>query len=394
MKTHTIYAIIFLFFISCNTSTSDKGKDIDELKPEIIVKVDKFIEKSNFEDIVDSYKLIPLETNEQSLIKEIAKIMIVNSKIYILSENVLCFDLQGKYLFSFGEKGRGPNEYIKANDISISRDVLYLHDGQQRKILAYDANSGQFLQSYFLPYNLTNIAVLGETIIADKLSAVNQKDYAENARIFISNLKTPKQIKGKYFQDQRFKVLIDGTFYHNEKNVFLVDPYLYDIYKIDEMNVTKFLHFDFGHSALKDREVSYLVENKQIYSDVIDKEKKIWNLSNFYESSFFLTCSFSKARQPILFIYDRNSTHHKTCYINGIEHLDYQILPININGVYDDRFVSILGNEYIEFAKHNLTTKEIVIDSSDRNYLNYSIIMNSSLDDNPIIGFYKFKSIE
>lgn len=64
-------------------------------------------------DLFDSIEVIPLETQKESLIAwGIPRIY--KNQIYILENRlsiVLCFDLNGKFLFRIDNTGRGPSEY-------------------------------------------------------------------------------------------------------------------------------------------------------------------------------------------------------------------------------------------------------------------------------------------
>lgn len=80
------------------------------------------VSKISIKEKVDKLELIPLETNEECLISEISKVLIYNNT-YIISDErlgkILQFDDKGKFLRSFGSKGRGPLEFPRIWDIEI-----------------------------------------------------------------------------------------------------------------------------------------------------------------------------------------------------------------------------------------------------------------------------------
>lgn len=71
---------------------------------------------------VDKLELIPLETTEECLISDISKVLFFKNT-FIISDNnlgkILQFDNRGKFLRSFGSKGRGPLEFQRIWDIEI-----------------------------------------------------------------------------------------------------------------------------------------------------------------------------------------------------------------------------------------------------------------------------------
>ena len=64
---------------------------------------------------------IPLETNEQSVISRINKIII--GKNYLLTQsfaNINMFRYDGSFVTKIGTAGRGPNEFTIAHDVDIN----------------------------------------------------------------------------------------------------------------------------------------------------------------------------------------------------------------------------------------------------------------------------------
>ena len=125
MKKTTIYRItlliqIILIISSCGT----EKKEIQNIE----VDIDD-IQKVSFFDIFSKATIIPLETNDSSLIRNITKIIPFNNKFYILDyikAEILFFDESGRYLSKIRDKGDGPNQYVNISDFDIdrSRNIL------------------------------------------------------------------------------------------------------------------------------------------------------------------------------------------------------------------------------------------------------------------------------
>lgn len=97
---------------------------------------------------------IPLETSEQSVIPNIRNMII--SKSYILIRyfsNVNIFRHDGSFVTKIGTKGRGPNEFISAQDVDINlkNESIYLADGLQQKFLVFSKN-GNFIRTFKIPH--------------------------------------------------------------------------------------------------------------------------------------------------------------------------------------------------------------------------------------------------
>jgi hypothetical protein len=148
MKRVTIYRIILLILII--SSCSPEKKEIENIR----VDIDR-IQKISFFDIFSRATIIPLETSERSLIRDIRKVIPFNDKFYILdypNAEILFFDESGRFLHKISDRGNGPNQYINISDfdIDLSRDILICLSPVNNTMYEYDL-SGNFLRKYKLP---------------------------------------------------------------------------------------------------------------------------------------------------------------------------------------------------------------------------------------------------
>jgi hypothetical protein len=97
------------------------------------------LEKLIIDSIVQDLQFIELETTEKSIIGEIDKIKFVDNKYYILDEHqrkcVFVFDDKGKFLYTVGQQGRGPGEYIQPNDFVVTNSEIVILDGFGKKFI-------------------------------------------------------------------------------------------------------------------------------------------------------------------------------------------------------------------------------------------------------------------
>jgi hypothetical protein len=96
---------------------------------------------------------IPLETSEHSVIKDIRNISI--SKSYVLIRyfsDINMFRQDGSFITKIGTKGRGPNEFISAQDVDINakNESIYLVDGLGQKFLVF-SKKGNFIRTIKIP---------------------------------------------------------------------------------------------------------------------------------------------------------------------------------------------------------------------------------------------------
>ena len=160
MKTKLILFIILLSVIGC-TSTEKKGVQPDD--GAIVIDVNSALKREgrNFEDMIESVELIPLETTEASVIGTIIKSIVTDKYIYLVdfyegSTGLLQFEKNGKFVKRY-IKGGGTDEFNYILAISFFDNCLYVFDTQ--KLLKY-SESGKFIGAK--PYSDQNLASIAK----------------------------------------------------------------------------------------------------------------------------------------------------------------------------------------------------------------------------------------
>ena len=101
-----IYILLIVLVTSCNKTIDIKGKTLyTDLDHAPSIPTEKLFSK---------IEVIPLETQEESIIRSIDKIMEYQSCIYILDRRqkaVLIFDGHGKFISKINSIGRAPDEF-------------------------------------------------------------------------------------------------------------------------------------------------------------------------------------------------------------------------------------------------------------------------------------------
>ena len=147
--------IILTSFIGCEKR--DFGTSITCIKETNIIE-DEFLSS-----VFSEYKIVGLETIDESMIgQEIEKIK-KKDGLYFIScdrESLFVFNEQGEFLFRIKEKGAGPNEYISLQDFDVlpNGEILVL---DMQKLIHYSA-TGEFLKTIPLDINCWNIKIIDE----------------------------------------------------------------------------------------------------------------------------------------------------------------------------------------------------------------------------------------
>lgn len=135
------HIMLLLAFLLVTMMGCHKGEDIVEHT--IHFDLDK-VEKMNMSEFVDSIFVIPLATNDCSLIKNVVGLSFVGDRLYINDNqtNILSFDCEGNLLYSTAKlRGNGPNEYFACIAFNILENGnLEVFDGMKHRLLEYDSN--------------------------------------------------------------------------------------------------------------------------------------------------------------------------------------------------------------------------------------------------------------
>ena len=142
---HMLLALPMLLF-ACN----------DTQQPEILTHIDLTetiagdAQKIPLNDWAKNIRFVPLETNDDILIKYISMVFQRGDQFLVShGDRVSLFDYEGKYLYDIGSKGQGPTNFISVNNVTLHNDLIYIHETENR-IKAYDWK-GNFVKKMELP---------------------------------------------------------------------------------------------------------------------------------------------------------------------------------------------------------------------------------------------------
>jgi hypothetical protein len=149
MKKYLIWSLLsFCLFISC-TSQHRINDDIFIIPIADNISMSADLKCSHF---IEHFEYIQLETNENCLIPDVFKALILKNHILVYSVNFCyVFDRKtGKFLQEIGKYGRGPNEYQSALIAFNHSDSLICSLGWNDNSMVFDLN-GKFLGEFPLP---------------------------------------------------------------------------------------------------------------------------------------------------------------------------------------------------------------------------------------------------
>lgn len=169
--------LAFLLVISCSCG---RRSNIEKENTNSVLVIDLLSEPiskvTKLSDFAKDIKYIPLQTTDESLIgNNVERIVSIDNRIYIQNrDEILCFDLNGKYYYKLQNRGRGPEEYTFINDFDVSSDNKFLTilSSLIHKIMVYDiSDKGFTFQRYIIlkdpaPYRISMIPETDNAFLA------------------------------------------------------------------------------------------------------------------------------------------------------------------------------------------------------------------------------------
>jgi len=343
------YFLIFCFLIF-NISCVHNNKNLDNEKDSI--DLNRISQISVF-DFIESIDVIQLETNDESLISTIQKIVFYDDKYYIFDRKqmiILCFDDKGDYLFKIKAMGQGPEEYIVIGDFVIDsyNNYLLILDEFGRSLLTFDL-SGHFLSKIKLP---SRVIAYNEVYPLNKDTLIFVSINNEYQLVYYSKRKqdiVDERYKSEKYADRQAMLYPTSQSYTNNESVFYNPPITNTI--INLSNNSEYV-WNFGSS------------NNSIKQ--IQKFKKLdGNVTKDYVTGGYLNYTFN---------YNYESTRYRFCSLYA--------------GNYKCKYVFIDKKEdkYFVFEKNKEGINFLVPDFSGDNILMY----DRGLIENPFIdiAFY------
>lgn len=277
--TKSIFLLFFLFTIACQNNRS--------LNECIYIDTNSNNSTLQFFDIFSKAEIVPLETNDSSLIVNTDKIIYSNDTIYLLDKKqsqLFVFDDSGKFLWKLDKLGRGPGEYLNIEDFVINprnRNLEIISATGQ--YIIYNSQ-GKMLESYQIPVQ----AVHQFYPINENLTAFYEK--FNEGTLSIYSKKEKKKIYEKAMsenyivQNTPYKA-ITSPFSYNEDQVFFLAADQKKVYRLSASSpyLEEYQSFNFGDldydikKLPKDREATFYIEENQGYV-------KIYNIYDFKET--------------------------------------------------------------------------------------------------------------
>ena len=200
MNKFVTVSILILLLFSCMSEKSSIGVDAENI---IVVNETGLNIKRKASDIFSRIDILTLETTENSLIGSIDKIVPVEDTFFLQdnkSNSIVLFNRSGNFLKRIWRQGRGPGEYIKLDDFTITRTgTIIILDGQSRKLIFLD-KEGTYLTQQELPIYVDALECINDSLIVFNGSSIGDRVILwdiMNEKIIVSYIKYDRKYSSR-----------------------------------------------------------------------------------------------------------------------------------------------------------------------------------------------------
>ena len=374
------YFIFLLFFslFSCKKNNSTFNEEL------IHADIDRMDEISIF-DIFNKVEIIPLETIDESLIKEVQKVIHYHDNYFILDysgQKIFSFDNSGNFRFKIDNRGQGPEQYLHIGDFDINQidNKLLFVSVVDAKLHEYDLN-GNFLYRYDLPDNFRNCRELkcinADTIAFWTFDFENRlKFYSKKNNCLLKECFPEKDI---FFNSQNLTFPSCNNSYFTKA----VDNNIYEILQNGEISI-KYI-WDFGYlnidsDKLEERRYGG-DEAREFVKKIFSSEVINYFFTTFSSNSAYVYTQLIRKNKFINILYNKSD---KQVFVFEKTKEQAYFYPVYLT----DDFVIGYVPEHLPLRETeiNKIVPDMILNQENINKKN-----NLNIEDNPILIKYYFR---
>jgi len=225
-----LFSILMIILCDCKKQSSEVQI--------INVPVNNLDNMVSYNTLIDTLWVRKLDTTGDNLISMCFRIILYENYIYVFDlpqQTVFIFNDEGKYLAKIDSKGKGPEEYIQINHISMNKNNLVLYDGVRKKLIFYSPD-GEFIEEKDEPIAFLNMLDLNNgsrVYYTGHLFNQDRNILNHNVTIRTRNNKIRNFIDNTGEFENKISSC-DNYFFQAGNTVFFQIPFRNTIYEVDK----------------------------------------------------------------------------------------------------------------------------------------------------------------
>lgn len=366
--------IVFLFYIANFLVCCHFDTTISKTVPTLDVELaDDSLFTIKGEQLFDSVRFIPLETNEKCLITKIDKLTRYKSDYYVLDkdqEMIFHYDKEGHYLGKLDRKGNGPEEYSFLIDFQIENDKLYALSYVRKEIMIYQLPDFSYVDK--IPLSDVYTSFLMDKKHTYLFTGQNSQSLTN---IHVMD-RTTKEIRTQYagYEKSQMDPSINGGYLSSYQGKFYATfPSTFRISRLTPEKEDTLLQVKFEEDKLFPKD---LPNREQLNYCLKNKKWPISGIKNIICTNKYYIFSFVYATIEHTVFYSRSE--NKAEHIGALWSSNkYWYLMQHILACYNDELIQSIDAGHVCYGR----TKGHAIET----------LKNVKEDDNPVLVVYKLK---
>ena len=391
IKTCALSIPLFLC-LSCKNDNKQSSKENEERNPSLLKCLNCFPNlKPKYDPPYDYLEIIKLETTRDCLLDGLIKLEMTDSLIFYMDrrDNLFIFNRDGLFISKVGQKGQGPQDYIRLNTFFIHHNQVVLIDEIKGLLLYYDFN-GKFISSISINNkylrNMMNVQLIDDShlLICYMISGRPE----ENTSYSILDLNT-KTIKWLDFTYNPIKL---DNYHHYfslhqmakmQDEIHFIMPLCDTIYSYSDSLVSAKYITKTHDKVAKKEQIEY--NTKEFHRELfrLDQQGYFVGFNAIYETEHIIILYYDSMVLGY-YMFDKNTNEGNFYYhATGEEVTEVPFYRI-VQSLPNNQFVAV---ENLEFL---IPLMEDIKGNNKDLLLLKTIVENSEEDDNPLIFIYGF----
>ncbi len=325
-----------------------------------------------FRELFSRAEFVKLNTPSDNILGKPEKIKIKSNRIYVLdtfqSRGLYVFDINGNYLFSILNHGRGPGEFQEPTDFFIDQknERIIIYDLSLTRLSFYDLNTGVHLYDEPLPFYIENFSLLDGGYILYKNNMTGGNDY-RFVVLDTSDLSIINNQQYINYELRNLHFILSQVFFRNKSNgeefLIITVPFQNMIYKMDSDDYTlrNYIMVDFGKYNIEEGFFENIRDNQERMKTL--HENHAFNITNYYSNDEMMFFTFRFNEEHLFFF---NFNHGETPLLtSSSKFLLENTMGPHFNwpmAFYENKFVWV---QYKDVLENYLDLYESVMDDAE-----------------------------
>ncbi|MBP5365634.1 MAG: 6-bladed beta-propeller [Bacteroidales bacterium] len=385
MKRLFVYLLLSGVFSACGSNATYVDDSIVAEK----CNIDRVLDNDDFDitDLIDSVRIIRLETTDGSVLSTFRKCVVSDDFIYILDNykggGVAVFDVSGKFVRRI-PTGNGPGELAGPNNIAFDSSKNELLVCQNVIVNKYTPD-GIYISSHKASQPLSQLVPYKNGYLAVQ----NEYCNSENRFAFLVLDSVFNDVDTYYFNEQICDIFSEYISESSEGEIKISRPLVDKIYKYTDGKVVVDKTLEYPDNKLDLSDMDW--QNVSRYINKIRESKNKFCLMSYCATDNYEYYKFYRGHMNANVFYNKTTKKYRSgYYIDNFESINN--VGDLLGTTYNEFFISTINpgaNDYyfnnrekiIEYNQHLLNDDEI------------AMLRELKEDHNPLLVLYSLKDI-